>query len=200
MVIFLYSDLLYRVLVSHNNKQFMHQPLVALLRFAKEKCDEYVMSIRESIREAKTNKKEKIGLLRYVTFFEEFVKESESCWEPIKANMYEKLCMIYQQIVNEIFSGIESVANESQKTPPDVVRFQNYHLINHILRGIQGLRESAKYSRDQYLSWKQSYIKEHFGRPLEKIHVWTFLFVLYFFIFAVNRTSLVTLRELLVTF
>lgn len=45
MVIFLYSDLLARVLVSHNNKQYMHQPLVSLLRFAKEKCDEFVVSL-----------------------------------------------------------------------------------------------------------------------------------------------------------
>ena len=44
--------------------------------------------------------------------------------------MYEKLCIIYQILVNEIFKGIESVANDSQKTPPDVVRFQNYNQMN----------------------------------------------------------------------
>ncbi len=44
--------------------------------------------------------------------------------------MYEKLCMIYQQIVNEIYKGIEAIAAESQKTPPDVVRFQNYQHMN----------------------------------------------------------------------
>ena len=43
MVMFVYSDLLYRVLVSHNNKQYMHQPLVYLLRTGKEKCDEFVV-------------------------------------------------------------------------------------------------------------------------------------------------------------
>ena len=43
MVVFLYSDLLYRVLVSHNNKQYMHQPLVSLLRTGKERCDEFVV-------------------------------------------------------------------------------------------------------------------------------------------------------------
>lgn len=130
MVIFLYSDLLCRVMVSHNHKQFVHQPLVALLRFAKEKSDEYVMFLREAIKEYKPNKKEKIGIVRPVSYFEEFVKEAESCWEPIKKDMYEKLCTIYQQIVNEIYNGIENVANESQKTPPDVVRFQNYHQLN----------------------------------------------------------------------
>ncbi len=58
------------------------------------------------------------------------MKEAESCWEPIKKDLYEKLCIIYQQIVNEIFNGIETIANESQKTPPDVVKFQNYHQTN----------------------------------------------------------------------
>ena len=66
MVLFLYSDLLYRVLVSHNNSQFMHQPLVSLLRIAKMKTDEYVNHLRDMIKEYKVNKKEKIGLLRYV--------------------------------------------------------------------------------------------------------------------------------------
>jgi hypothetical protein len=155
MVVFLYSDLLYRVLVSHNNKQFVHQPLVALLRFAKEKCDEYVTFFKSSISEFKVNKREKIGILKYVAFFEvklfscfflslnhliliiwcdkEFVREAEACWEPIKKDLYEKLCIIYQQIVNEIFNGIETVANESQKTPMDVVKFQNYHQMNRNL-------------------------------------------------------------------
>ncbi len=41
--------------------------------------------------------------------------------------MYEKLITIYQTIINEIWKGIESIASESQKTPPEVVRFQNYH-------------------------------------------------------------------------
>ena len=47
--------------------------------------------------------------------------------------MYEKLCNIYQILVNEIFTGIEKVALESQKTPQEVVRFQNYHQINRNL-------------------------------------------------------------------
>jgi len=127
MVLFLYSDLLFRVLVSHNNSQFMHQPLVSLLRAAKLKCDEFVKHLTEGVRECKVNRREKIGLLRYVLYFEELMKEAEKCWEPIKADMYEKLCIIYQLIVNEIYKGIETVSNDSQKTPPDVIRFQNYH-------------------------------------------------------------------------
>jgi len=105
----------------------MHQPLVSLLRSAKLKCDEYVRSLIDSIRDCKINRREKIGLLKYVVYFEEFMKEAEKSWEPIKADMYEKLCIIYQSIVNEVYKGIELVSSESQKTPPDVVRFQNYH-------------------------------------------------------------------------
>lgn len=47
--------------------------------------------------------------------------------------MYEKLINIYQILVNEIFLGIESIAQDSQKTSPDVVRFQNYHQMNRTL-------------------------------------------------------------------
>lgn len=39
------------------------------------------------------------------------------------------------------------------------------------MRGMNGLKESTKYTRDQYVMWKESYIKEYFGFPLEKIAV-----------------------------
>ena len=39
------------------------------------------------------------------------------------------------------------------------------------MRSINGLKESTKFAKEQYTSWKASYIKEHFGRPLEKLHV-----------------------------
>lgn len=39
------------------------------------------------------------------------------------------------------------------------------------MRSINGLKESTKYAKDQFNMCKQSYIKEHFGRPLEKLHV-----------------------------
>lgn len=38
------------------------------------------------------------------------------------------------------------------------------------MRSINGLKDSTKYAKEQYTSYKASYIKEHFGRPLEKIH------------------------------
>ena len=47
--------------------------------------------------------------------------------------MYEKLCIIYQMIVDEIFKGIDIIANESQKTPPEVVKFQNYYQMHRKL-------------------------------------------------------------------
>lgn len=70
MVMFVYSDLLRRVLECHNKKNFMHQPLTLLLRVAKEKCDEFINHFRDQIKDYKVNKKEKIGLLKYVTYFE----------------------------------------------------------------------------------------------------------------------------------
>jgi hypothetical protein len=62
----------------------------------------------------------------------EFVQEAESCWEPIKTDMYEKLCIIYQVIVNEIFKGIDAVSKASEKTPLEVVKFQNLHQMNRL--------------------------------------------------------------------
>ena len=102
---------------------------------------------------------------------QEFVKEAEICWEPNKINSYEKLITIYLSIINEIWDGIENVANESQKTPAEVVRFQNYHQMHHIMRGISNLKESVKFAKDKYTQSKDLYVKELFGQPLEKLHV-----------------------------
>ena len=53
------------------------------------------------------------------------------------------------------------------------------------MRTVNGLKDSkeSKYAKERFNLAKQDYIKEHFGRPLEKIHV-TFLekFLPFFFI------------------
>jgi exocyst complex component 1 len=169
MVIFVYSDLLYRVVASHNNKQFMHQPLIALLRSAKERCDEFIFQVKKAIQDYRVVKKEKIAILKPVLYFEEFVKESEIWWEPIKKEMYEKLCNIYQILVDEIIKCIEQIGSESLKTPPAVVRFQNYHRLHHIMKSINSLKSTTAYVKEQSVLWKKTYVKENFGRPLEKL-------------------------------
>ena len=41
------------------------------------------------------------------------------------------------------------------------------------MRSINGLKDSkeSRYAKEQFNIAKQSYIKNHFGRPLEKLHV-----------------------------
>ncbi|CAF0810499.1 unnamed protein product [Brachionus calyciflorus] len=171
MVLFLYSNMLAGVSTCHQNRQYMHQPMVGLLRFAKEKCDEFVRNFKEFISETKVNRKEKIGILKFVKYFEEFVKEAEICWEPIKNDYSEKLCNIYEGIVRDIFKAIEDIASVSQKTPQEVVLFQNYHQMTHIMRGINGLKDLTRKAREDYINWQKEYVKRLFGRPLEKIHI-----------------------------
>lgn len=44
------------------------------------------------------------------------------------------------------------------------------------MRSVNGLKDSkeSKYAKERFNIAKQDYIKEHFGRPLEKIHVFYF--------------------------
>jgi hypothetical protein len=44
--------------------------------------------------------------------------------------MYEKLCAMYEGLVNEILKGIDAIAKSSEKTPPEVVKFLNLHELN----------------------------------------------------------------------
>jgi hypothetical protein len=47
------------------------------------------------------------------------------------------------------------------------------------MRTVNGLKDSkeSKYAKERFNVSKQDYIKEHFGRPLEKLHVKLFFYV-----------------------
>lgn len=75
-----------------------------------------------------------------------------------------------------IFSAliiVEKVANESQKTPRDVVMMENFH---HIFATLSRLKISCleaekKEAKQKYTDHLQSYVIYSLGQPLEKLNV-----------------------------
>lgn len=68
---------------------------------------------------------------------------------------------------------VEKVANESQKTPRDVVMMENFH---HIFATLSRLKISCleaekKEAKQKYTDHLQSYVIYSLGQPLEKLNV-----------------------------
>lgn len=71
------------------------------------------------------------------------------------------------------FLSVEKVANESQKTPRDVVMMENFH---HIFATLSRLKISCleaekKEAKQKYTDHLQSYVIYSLGQPLEKLNV-----------------------------
>lgn len=68
---------------------------------------------------------------------------------------------------------MEKVANESQKTPRDVVMMENFHHIFSTLSSlkISCLEAERKDAKLNYTDHLQSYVINSLGQPLEKLNV-----------------------------
>ena len=83
-----------------------------------------------------------------------------------------------------IFVLVEKVANESQKTPRDVVMMENFH---HIFATLSRLKISCleaekKEAKQKYTDHLQSYVIYSLGQPLEKLNVSIFSFSIFFLV------------------
>lgn len=72
-----------------------------------------------------------------------------------------------------IVFSVEKVANESQKTPRDVVMMENFH---HIFSTLSRLKISCldaerREAKHKYTDHLQSYVINSLGQPLEKLNV-----------------------------
>lgn len=82
------------------------------------------------------------------------------------------------------FYLVEKVANESQKTPRDVVMMENFH---HIFATLSRLKISCleaekKEAKQKYTDHLQSYVIYSLGQPLEKLNVRIFSLSVFFLV------------------
>lgn len=72
-----------------------------------------------------------------------------------------------------IRSTVERLAAESQKTPREVVMFENYHALHDCLSRLKivGLEHERKQTKNKYNNNLKIYVTTMMGRPLEKLSV-----------------------------
>lgn len=159
------------VMSAQDAHSFLSMTFASVLVQVKRSFDKFMQLQLQSIREAKPPKRSKCGLLPYVENFEEFANTAESIFR--KADRRNDLDKWYTQLVGAVFEQIPLHATEHTKTPPQVVKMENFHRMHSILAQLKvpvldALKKDAKYKYNEAL---RGYVTKYFGRPLEKLNV-----------------------------
>ncbi|CAB1324118.1 unnamed protein product [Coregonus sp. 'balchen'] len=126
--------------------------------------------IIRQMEEVKISKKSKVGILPFVTGFEEFAELAETIFR--NAERRGDLDKAYVKLIRAVFMNVEKVAIESQKTPRDVVMMENFHHIFSTLSHlkISCLETERREAKHKYTDHLQSYVINSLGQPLEKLN------------------------------
>uniref|UniRef100_A0A8D0HTC4 Exocyst complex component 1 n=1 Tax=Sphenodon punctatus TaxID=8508 RepID=A0A8D0HTC4_SPHPU len=157
---------------------FLSTTLGNVLVTVKRNFDKCISNQIKQMEDVKISKKSKVGILPFVAEFEEFAALAESIFK--NAERRGDLDKAYIKLIRSVFINVEKVANESQKTPRDVVMMENFH---HIFATLSRLKISCleaekKEAKQKYTDHLQSYVIYSLGQPLEKLNVSIFLNVI----------------------
>ncbi|KAM9797742.1 exocyst complex component 1 isoform 2-T2 [Syngnathus typhle] len=149
---------------------FLSTTLGNVLVTVKRNFDKCISGQIRQMEEVKISKKSKVGILPFVTGFEEFAELAETIFR--NAERRGDLDKAYVKLIRAVFMNVEKVANESQKTPRDVVMMENFH---HIFSTLSRLKISCldterREAKHKYTDHLQSYVINSLGQPLEKLN------------------------------
>ncbi|KAM4807666.1 exocyst complex component 1 [Rhinophrynus dorsalis] len=154
-----------------DSASFLSTTLGNVLVTVKRNFDKCIINQIRQMEEVKISKKSKVGILPFVSGFEEFAELAESIFRV--AERRGDLDKAYSKLIKAVFINVEKVANESQKTPRDVVMMENFH---HIFATLSRLKISCleaekKEAKQKYSDHLQSYVIYSLGHPLEKLTI-----------------------------
>ncbi|XP_040274772.1 exocyst complex component 1 isoform X9 [Bufo bufo] len=162
----------YHVWTAENvdSASFLSTTLGNVLVTVKRNFDKCITNQIKQMEDVKISKKSKVGILPFVSGFEEFAELAESIFR--SAERRGDLDKAYTKLIRAVFLNVEKVANESQKTPRDVVMMENFH---HIFATLSRLKISCleaekREAKQKYNDHLQSYVIYSLGHPLEKLN------------------------------
>ncbi|XP_062306538.1 exocyst complex component 1 isoform X1 [Osmerus eperlanus] len=149
---------------------YLSTTLGNVLVTVKRNFDKCISVQIRQMEEVKISKKSKVGILPFVTGFEEFAELAETIFR--SAERRGDLDKAYVKLIRAVFMNVEKVANESQKTPRDVVMMENFHHIFSTLSRlkISCLEAERKEAKHKYTDHLGSYVINSLGQPLEKLN------------------------------
>ncbi|KAL2089885.1 hypothetical protein ACEWY4_014573 [Coilia grayii] len=149
---------------------YLSTTLGNVLVTVKRNFDKCIQGQIRAMEEVKISKKSKVGILAFVTSFEEFAELAETIFR--NAERRGDLDKAYSKLIRAVFFNVEKVANESQKTPRDVVMMENFHHIFSTLSRlkISCLESERREAKHKYTEHLQAYVITSLGQPLEKLN------------------------------
>ncbi|XP_060934255.1 exocyst complex component 1 isoform X2 [Limanda limanda] len=149
---------------------YLSTTLGNVLVTVKRNFDKCISGQIRQMEEVKISKKSKVGILLFVTGFEEFAQLAETIFR--NAERRGDLDKAYVKLIRAVFMNVEKVASESQKTPRDVVMMENFHHIFSTLSRlkISCLEAERREAKHKYTDHLQSYVINSLGQPLEKLN------------------------------
>ncbi|BHF62950.1 Exocyst complex component 1 [Sparganum proliferum] len=146
------------------------QLLVRCVLEAKRALKRHVEELNQSFRENRPSKKTRGGLLNMVRVYESFAESTILVFG--SSPKIPEVERAHVDLVRCLMTEVDRVAEESVKTPSEVVLLENYHRIYDILcrlklPSLDGTRKEAKMRYQRAL---QQYSMNCMGRPLEDLH------------------------------
>lgn len=147
---------------------FLSNTFASQLIEVKRSLDQFMQQQIDSIKECRVPRKFKCGILPYVSNLEVFTANVECL---LKSDRHADLEKWYTRLVDTMIEYIAVHAND-QKTPSQVVKMENFHHLYSLLSQlkISVLDSQRKEAKQRYNDALQSYVTQHFGRPLEKLN------------------------------
>ncbi|XP_048448504.1 exocyst complex component 1, partial [Rhincodon typus] len=149
---------------------FLSTTLGNVLVTVKRNFDKCILNQIKQMEEVKISKKSKVGILPFVSGFEEFAELAETIFK--SAERRGDLDKAYTKLIRAVYNNVEKVANESQKTPRDVVMMENFHHIFSTLSRLKiaCLETERREAKHKYTEHLQFYVIYSLGQPLEKLN------------------------------
>lgn len=150
---------------------FLSHQLAQSLILVKRLFDKFIHALEKQVEETKVPKKSRCGILPFVSKFESFAETAETIFK--NSERRTDLDKSYRLLLNCVFKNIERAAVENQKTPSDVIQFENYHHLYGVLSRLKiaSLDGERKQAKVQYTEHMNSYATTMFGRPMEKLNI-----------------------------
>lgn len=168
--LYIYVRLSEHVLTAEDTGSFLSTTFGSCLVQAKRNFDRFMNSQLQSIQECRVTKK-KCGIIPFINNFEDFCHTAESVFK--KSERRADLDKWYVRLVMAMFEHIPRVAGEHQRTPPEVIKMENYHVLHQLMFQLKlpGMDAQRKEAKQRYQEALNAYVTQYFGRPLEKLNL-----------------------------
>jgi len=158
------------VLSAQDTGSFLAITLGLVLVKIKRNFDRFMEAQKRSIEEARAPRRNKCGILAFVSNFEKFSDTTETIFK--SSERRSDLEKWYTSLVMEMVTSINRISREHTKTPAEVIKMENFHHLHSMLAQmkIQLLEVAKKDIKQRYNDALKAYVTQYFGRPLDKLN------------------------------